>query len=736
MPKVNLESNAPAVEYRPPGMALAKGATEGFAVEAQGHKQAAQQWGALAEMGAKAFQLGLAREREKESQRAIEADNAYNLRMGKVRQEIFDTMKGSLAGDALAVYEAKEQEAFREIYGASGIKYKAGQMMFENMRMRSLVQNSQIIDHWRSGQLDESALTNTANGVASALNTAMEMGTPDGFRSLVANVRLVTGEGLLRFSPEKQEALARNMMTEAVGGYVTERVKSGDWAGARLALSDAVPFVDRGALAQLEGLVNAYEKASSDLAENARLYDEYGGNLAAALADKDLAQGGVPGEDKIGWTAAPGAKVDTLKPQAKAGLGTVARLLKGLGAPGMYVTSGMDGSHADGEYSHKSGYKVDIGTSGPGQADWFDDPANRKRFVEAAAQEGIVARDEWENTGDANWTGPHMDISFAGYKGGGSFSQARIEERKKSVIAYFENRNRIKAIVIDNVKDKALNQFFALKKAGRLDGKSALDVVSSLVSSASLSGEDRATLERELTALASSAATAPARSDMETWNRLQALSLRGMLAAGDVEAEINAGRLSEDDAKKFLGDALKIKLDEENKPDKMADLAWQAYVKAKPMTGYERDTFIQNMTYILDSDGIKGDERRARAMKAFDDMPTKTFVIKYIAEGAAQRKAGVELFGGNGELISALVAARLGAGKRPGLVSDNSVAAELRAIKALLDEGTRLKDPFYQEALDSFLEKSKPISAVELKALRDFIARTREGNIVSRAGGY
>jgi hypothetical protein len=716
-------------------MAPAKGAPEGFAVETQGHRQAAQQWGAMASLGEKMFQIGIAREKERESQRAIEADNAYNLRMAKVRQDIFDTMKGSQSEDALAVYEAKEQEAFRETYGASGIKYKAGQLMFENLRMRSLVQNSQIINHWRSGQLDEAALTNTGNSITGALNTAMKMGSVDGFRSFVAQARMVTAEGLLRFAPEKQEALSRELMTKAVAGYVTGRINSGDWPGARTALADAEPFADRSALAQLEGLVNAYEKANNDLLDNARRYDKYGGNLAAALAD--FGQEDAPGEDGSGWTAAPGAKVDTLKPRAKAGLGAAARLLKRLGAPGMYVASGTDGSHAEGEYSHKSGYKVDIGTTGPGQADWFNDPANRERFIEAAAQEGIVVRDEWENTGDANWTGPHLDVSFAGYKGGGgSFSPAKRAKTRQSLIAYFEGRNKLKAIVMDDIKNKALNRFLELKKGGGLNDVSALNAVSSLVSSANLFGEDRTALERELTALARGAAAAPDKSDVSAWYRLKEHSLNGLLTAGDVEIEINAGRLSDADAKVFLEDALKIKLGDDDRLDKIADTAWQEYAKQKLKSGYELEMFSQNMTYLLDKSGKRGDARRESAIKAVDDKKSKSAVFNYMAEGAAQKKAGIELFGEMGPLVSRLISGRLSQGRRQSDVSDYDVALEMQTIRALLDEGVRFNDPAYKEVLDDFLDKSAWFSAADLKEAHDILVRAREGNIVSRAGGY
>ncbi|MDR3349754.1 MAG: hypothetical protein LBO03_09225 [Acidaminococcales bacterium] len=738
MPKVSLESNAPAIEYRPPNMALAKGAPEGFAVEAQGHKQAASEWGDMARLGAKAFQAGLAMERERESQRAIEADNAYILRMDKVRREIFDTMKGSKSEGALAVYETKEREAFRETYGASGIKYKAGQLMFENLRMRSFIQNRQAIDRWRSGQLDEAALANVDNSVSNALNFAMETGTADGFRAFVAQTRMVTAEGLLRFAPEKQEALSRDLMTKAVAGYVTGRVRGGDWSGARAALAEAAPFVDRGALANLGGLVDAYEKANNDQAENARIYVKYNGNLAAALAD--IGQGDAVGEPEAGWAVAPTAKVDNLKLQAKAGLGAVARLLKNLGAPGVYVTSGTDSSHAEGQYSHKNGYKVDIGTTGPGQADWFDDPANRKRFVEAAAQDGIAVRDEWEDTGDANWTGPHMDVSFAGYKGGGSsFSAARREERVDSIVAYFEGRSRLKAIVMGDVKNKALNRFFELRKSGGLNDVSVLDVVSSLVSSANLPGEDKTMLERELTGLAASAAKTPDTSNTNVWYRLQALSLQGLLGVGDVEEEIALGNLSEFDAKKFLGEALKIRLDEEDKPDKLADAAWQEYAKLKITSGYELERFTQNMTYLLDSEGARGDARRERAVKALDYRDSRSAVVDYMSEGAAQRKAAVELFGQQGGLISDLVSGRLAdmslaQGRRRSYVSDYDAARELQKIKDLLDEGARGNDPFYQEALDGFLEKGIPFSAAGLKAARDILAGEREDYIVPSAG--
>lgn len=76
----------------------------------------------------------------------------------------------------------------------------------------------------------------------------------------------------------------------------------------------------------------------------------------------------------------------------------------------LMVTAGTNGSHAGGEFSHGSGWKIDI------TDDWSNDLMGenqelREVFIKYLKAAGIGVGDEYLDTDGANWTGGHLDLS-------------------------------------------------------------------------------------------------------------------------------------------------------------------------------------------------------------------------------------------------------------------------------------------------------------------------------------
>lgn len=75
------------------------------------------------------------------------------------------------------------------------------------------------------------------------------------------------------------------------------------------------------------------------------------------------------------------------------------------------LSSGNDSDvHADGEYSHGAGWKVDVSGNG------LEDANVRHAFIQRCQKLGITVRDEYEDPSPGS-TGDHLDLQFAGYNG-------------------------------------------------------------------------------------------------------------------------------------------------------------------------------------------------------------------------------------------------------------------------------------------------------------------------------
>lgn len=92
----------------------------------------------------------------------------------------------------------------------------------------------------------------------------------------------------------------------------------------------------------------------------------------------------------------------------------------------IYITAGLNGTHADGTYSHGNGWKLDIA------ADDLKDKSFRDEFKGYLESLGIIVLDEYETKSD-NWTGAHLDLSFKNYKG-----NAFISNSKEDVVGVFD----------------------------------------------------------------------------------------------------------------------------------------------------------------------------------------------------------------------------------------------------------------------------------------------------------
>ena len=111
--------------------------------------------------------------------------------------------------------------------------------------------------------------------------------------------------------------------------------------------------------------------------------------------------------------------VDNLQDITKAGVGDISTVFYEMTGQPLIITSGTDGAgalHADGTYSHGTGFKIDVSGNG------LEDPELRHAFIEYCESKGIRVLDEYEHP-SPNSTGGHLDLEFHGYNGAGSVDE-------------------------------------------------------------------------------------------------------------------------------------------------------------------------------------------------------------------------------------------------------------------------------------------------------------------------
>lgn len=466
-----------------PGVENTKGTYNPAAQEAQAR--------GFAQLGQGIDQVRVAFEKkrqEDETKNSLEATNAFQRGMSELFNEMTQKRRLGNAEGVAAEFAQKTQALKDEVFTNSKIKYKDTQEQFYLQAERISIAMEDGMQKFETSETDKNFVLQIDESIENMVTTFSAAGNIEDVASGIAGLENSIEKAGVRFGDDwtnskKREALTRLVKAAAKSKIINEN----DYNGAEAVLDKFTGKVSEEELLQIRGAIRQTAEQNAIMQDAAKFA---GRNMTPEQIQEALAREG-EGLDHSDFDAskfykAGNARIDNLTSVAKAGVVALDSLVKSMGGPGLYITSGTDGSHAGGEHSHANGWKIDFGTTGPGQADWLDKKENRDKLVAAGAKVGMKISDEWEDTGDPNWSGPHMDVSFAGYnlaqKAGAKRGQAINKDTAYAMKVYAMsnqlnaiNENQIKA-ANQKIFDEADQKMYELYQSGVKDTNAYLQI--------------------------------------------------------------------------------------------------------------------------------------------------------------------------------------------------------------------------------------------------------------------
>ena len=285
-------------------------------------------------------------------------------------------------------------------------------------------------------------------------------------------------------TPENQEIVAKNKMLE----YYK---KFGDWRKVAEAWYGGEGAVDW----------SAKEKAARQAGGNPSL-DEYADSVMAKYNDIISGQGAEEETSSVEitpemidsakgkfWIEQGNVSYEGAQPQTMQSLYLLGKKFYELTGKPLVVSAVTNGSHADGEFSHGNGWKIDIHDGGSGAegalfTDDFGEGNLLKEFVDYGHSLGLGMNVEGLGTGNVHidvavngnqWIGEDAGTDYGGFKGVPSKksrstkSQAPIESNEKTTTAenYESPIDKIVSDLLKSVPDANLN--FDSSKANPLE---------------------------------------------------------------------------------------------------------------------------------------------------------------------------------------------------------------------------------------------------------------------------
>lgn len=231
--------------------------------------QIVDQSGYYGKMG-KAFGLGLKaiqdREESDETERVLKASNEFAKRASEIKLGIETNMQGSNAKNAAALYEQQMEAARQEVYANSGLKYKAGENMFNRNAYTTTAKGTIWAGEWEKAQTDKAKATTYDLSVDDEINNIVSdpAAYRDGFTRTMKNL-----SGLFpSLAPEQREAMERATADKMGTSLVSQAIDRNDYSLATEFFDYFNPKMTAGARAKMASAIyqNQEYAENSDLA--------------------------------------------------------------------------------------------------------------------------------------------------------------------------------------------------------------------------------------------------------------------------------------------------------------------------------------------------------------------------------------------------------------------------------------------------------------------------------------
>lgn len=364
------------------------------------------------------------KEESDETERILNANNEFAKRVADIKLGIETNMQGSNAKNAAALYEQQVEAARKDVYANSGLKYKAGENMFNRNAFATISRGGLWAKEWEKTQTDKAKATTYDLAVDDYTNSILG-GTATFDEGYAYSIHAL--DGLFPNMPKEQRTTMIKATADKMGGtLVAQAIDRNDYESANRVFDYFSPDMTSAMRAKLSSAIyqNQEYTENSDMAKALE---------ASGITDPDEQRqwlisnyGGENGVVKVAFK--DGVSFDGVQPQAVAGTEGVVRLLNDNGIDDVYITSTAHdySGHAPGS-AHYEGVGVDLAS------DKLDSMgANGRAAFKTQIEKqfpGVKVLNEYDDPSDYSTSG-HFHIDFSGYKGNGriGMSEMRLDK--------------------------------------------------------------------------------------------------------------------------------------------------------------------------------------------------------------------------------------------------------------------------------------------------------------------
>ena len=271
MPRITSASNGSVVR---PTVTNAKVQNNMAAFEAE-IKSQGQIGAALGNIG----KVYMEKEQEKDTNRLLEAENEYNRRITELKTDIQTNRRLGQASGSADYFNQQATMIKNEVYGNSGIKYRATQEMFNIRTERSTIADVDAIHQFEIGETDKNFVIQLDNSISDSIKTGLQTGDI-GDISLAQDNILDRISGMRwRFGDDWVQSKTREAVTQLAKDSSKYKLSLGDVAGAQEILNLTSSYLDDSQVIQITTHINEVQKDIFSDETNRRIRAEKGDNL-------------------------------------------------------------------------------------------------------------------------------------------------------------------------------------------------------------------------------------------------------------------------------------------------------------------------------------------------------------------------------------------------------------------------------------------------------------------------
>ena len=271
MPRITSASNGSVVR---PTVTNAKVQNNMAAFEAE-IKSQGQIGAALGNIG----KVYMEKEQEKDTNRLLEAENKYNRRITELKTDIQTNRRLGQASGSADYFNQQATMIKNEVYGNSGIKYRATQEMFNIRTERSTIADVDAIHKFEIKETDDNFRYQLDNSISDSIKTGLQTGDI-GDISLAQDNILDRISGMRwRFGDEWVRSKSREAITSLAKTSAAYKMSLGDVEGAKEVLNLTALYVDDGEMLRLTSMINETQQDIFIDETNRDFRVKYGDNL-------------------------------------------------------------------------------------------------------------------------------------------------------------------------------------------------------------------------------------------------------------------------------------------------------------------------------------------------------------------------------------------------------------------------------------------------------------------------